>query len=286
MSLAHSIPAPVTDWAEETERYLASSAKLDVTDIDWAEARRVNLTADEVWMLKYFSDIENQTIVYMRDLMDTDAALEEDVVAFLSMWNYEEFFHGHALARLVKECGHSVEKDRIKNARKRTSVTEALEKTAAAALSKLFRKDFPAVHAAWGAVQEFTTLHGYESLGSNTKNPVLKVLCDRIAKQERRHFAWYFNKAKDRLNASTTAQKLTRTLLSNFWSPVGAGVKTKEEVAKVMRLLFPGDSLYAMAHNVDAKIGALPGLEGIALMLPYCEKAHGKQTPALQRATT
>lgn len=286
MSLAQTLPAPVTDWAEETERYLASSAKLDTTDIDWAAGALAGLTPDEVWILKYFSDIENQTIVYMRDLMDTDAALEEDVVAFLSMWNYEEFFHGHALARLLKECGQSVDADRIAKARQRSSVTEALEKTAAALLSKIFRKDFPAVHAAWGAVQEFTTLHGYESLGANTKNPVLRVLCDRIAKQERRHFAWYFNKAKDRLKASTTAQKLTRTLLSNFWSPVGAGVKTKEEVARLMRLLFAGDSLYEMARNVDSKIGTLPGLEGIALMVPYAEKAYPKTSNALRRATS
>lgn len=286
MSLAHSIPAPVTDWAEETERYLAASAKLDVTDIDWALARRAGLTADEVWMLKYFSDIENQTIVYMRDLMDTDAALEEDVVAFLSMWNYEEFFHGHALARLVKECGHAVEENRIMKARQRTSITEALEKTAASFLSKIFRKEFPAVHAAWGAVQEFTTLHAYESLATNTKNPVLKVLCDRIAKQERRHFAWYYNKAKDRLKVSPKAQKLTRTLLSNFWSPVGAGVKSKDEVARMMRMLFPGDSLWQMAQNVDSKIGNLPGLEGIGLMVPYAEKSYGKAPAALRSATT
>lgn len=284
MSLAHSIPAPVTDWAEETERYLAASAKLDTSDIDWAEARRAGLSADEVWMLTYFSDIENQTIVYMRDLMDTDAALEEDVVAFLSMWNYEEFFHGHALARLVKECGHSVESNRIAKARERTSITETLEKTAASFLSKLFRKDFPAVHAAWGAVQEFTTLNAYESLGTQTKNPVLRTLCERIAKQERRHFAWYFNKAKDRLRASRTAQRLTRTLLQNFWSPVGAGVKSKAEVARMMQLLFPGDGLWHMAHNVDSKIGALPGLEGIALMVPYAERTLGKARPALERA--
>jgi hypothetical protein len=104
---------------------------------------------------------------------------------------------------------------------------------------------------------------------STTQNPTLRLLCDRIAKQERRHFAWYFNSAKMRLAKSPRAQKLTRFLMERFWSPVGAGVKSKDEVKRLMRTLFPIDRAWEMAEDVDAKIGSLPGLAGIRLMRPY-----------------
>ncbi len=270
-----SVPAPVDSWAEETERYLAVSNKLFTDDIDWELARRHGLTEQEVFILTYFSDIEGQTIMYMKDLLNTEASKEADVVAFLTMWNYEEFFHGKVLARLLKECGHSLEEARLVEVRKQASFSEKLESIAATILSKIFWREFPAVHAAWGAVQEITTLHGYEELQESTTNPVLKILCERIAKQERRHFAWYYNKAKERLQKSTRAQKLTRFLLSRFWSPVGAGVKTDKEVAALIGSLFPGESALRMAGNVDGKIGNLPGLSGIGLMGPYTKRAFG-----------
>jgi hypothetical protein len=63
-------------------------------------------------------------------------------------------------------------------------------------------------------------------------------------------------------------------------------VKSKDEVARLMTLLFPGASLMQMAHNVDSKIGTLPGLEGIALMVPYSQSAPARVAATLQRATS
>lgn len=274
MNTAYSyVPAPVRDWDEETEKYLDASNQLVITDIDWDLAAKHGVTDEEVFMLTYFSDIEHQTIVYMRDLLNTDVGLEPDVVAFLTMWNYEEFFHGRALAKLLEVCGRGLEKKRVKHVRRRVELSERLESIGAAALSKIFRGEFPAVHATWGATQEATTLHGYESLKDSTNNPVLKTLCERISKQERRHYAWYFNKAKDRLAASTRAQKLTRTLMEKFWSPVGAGVKTDDEVRRLVFSLFGSDGALEIARDIDAKIGSLPGLGGIRLMVPYVSRA-------------
>lgn len=269
---------PHFSLAVETDKYLSVSNKVETDDIDWAAARAAGLSQDEVFILTYFSDIEHQTYIYMRDLMSTEAALEPDVIAFLTMWNYEEFFHGKALGRLLVECGYSVEKDRIARVHKARSLSEKLESMAATVVSKIFRKDFPAVHATWGAVQEITTLHGYEQLAEKTKNPVLKLLCERIAKQERRHFAWYFNSAREKLQRSTTAQKLTRTLLSKFWSPVGAGVKTDAEVARLVTHLFGGKRFLEISGDIDGKIASLPGLQGLQLMRPYMERILNQET--------
>ncbi len=256
----------------ETDRYLNVSAKIVVDDIDWAVAKAAGVTEDEIFILTYFSDIEGQTIMYLRDLLGTKAALEPDVVGFLSMWNYEEYFHGRVLAQYLKECGYDLERDRIARVRKSAGFSEVIESWGAKLLSTIFSNDFPAVHAAWGAIQELTTLKGYEELALRTTNPVLKTLCERIAKQERRHFAWYFNSARERLERSPRAQKLTRFLLTRFWSPVGAGVKSDGEVARLVRTLFQGESLDQMADSIDQKVGTLPGLEGISLMRNFLSK--------------
>jgi rubrerythrin len=263
----------------DTERYLAVSARLQVDDIDWSLAGRAGLSEKEVYILTYFSDIEGQTIMYLRDLLSTRAAEEPAVTAFLTMWNYEEFFHGEALARLLRECGKGLENARIAKVRRSAGLSETLESFGANLLSRIYAAEFPAVHAAWGATQEITTLRGYEEVQRQTANPVLKTLCDRIAKQERRHFAWYFNNARERLSKSPSAQRLTRRLMSHFWTPVGAGVKSKEEVRKLITLLFGAEGGWRLAEEIDAKIGSLPGLEGINLMRPYMRKCFPEYTP-------
>jgi len=251
------------------DRYVSVSSKILVDDLDWSEARRVGLSENEVFILTYFSDIESQTVFYLRDLLHTRAASEPEVLGFLTMWNYEEFFHGRALARLLAECGHPLEEGRIARVRRRSQFSEVLEALGANLISKLFSKQFPSVYMSWGATQEITTLRGYEQLGRSAHNPVLGEICERIAKQERRHFAWYFNGARARLEQSSVARRLTRTLLERFWSPVGAGVKTRAEVVRLMGLLFPGQSGDDVGAEIDATISRLPGLEGIRLMQPY-----------------
>ena len=256
----------------ETDRYLDISAKISVDDIDWKLAGQVGASDDEAFIITYFSDIEGQTIIYLRDLLGTRAGTEPEVIGFLSMWNYEEYFHGRVLARYLEACGKPLNHNRLADVRKSASFSETAENWASKLLSKIFAAEFPAVHAAWGAIQEITTLRGYEALAELTPNPVLKILCDRIAKQERRHYAWYFNSARERLEGSVRAQRLTRFLLSNFWSPVGAGVKPDKEVAKLMTMLFAKEGLEKVATEIDAKIGTLPGLAGISLMTSYVDK--------------
>lgn len=258
----------------DPEKYIAVSAKIETQDLDWAEARRVGLTPDEQFVLTYFSDIESQTIRYLRTLLHMKIAFQPDVSAFLTTWSYEEFFHGHALARLMAECGHPLEEDRVERVGAKARFNEWLEDAFTPLLSKIFSRHFPAVYMSFGAIQELTTLRGYERLAYCTANPVLKVLCDRIAKQERRHFAWYFNHAKQYLAPFRFTQVLARKLMEFDWAPVGAGVKTEAEVRRLFSILFPGEHGRKLVNEIDEKIGTLPGLAGIKLMRSYFKEAQ------------
>jgi rubrerythrin len=257
----------------DINRYIAVSAKIETKDLDWEAARHVGLTEDERFVLTYFADIESQTIRYLRMLLQMKIALRPDVAAFLTTWNYEEFFHGYELGNLLAVCGHPLADNRVAQIEKRARLNEWIEKLFTPLLSHIFSSQFPAVYLSFGAIQELTTLRGYEHLRDFTRNPTLKIMCDRIAKQERRHFAWYFNHAREMLEQSRGAQRLTRRLLEFNWVPVGAGVKSPLEVKRLFQILFPFEVRRNVVQEIDARMGTLPGLNGIRLMEPYFEKA-------------
>jgi hypothetical protein len=127
-------------------------------------------------------------------------------------------------------------------------------------------KDFSAVYLTIGAINELSTLTGYGALIRKSGHPVLKDLLSRIIKDERRHFAFYFNSAKEWLAGNVKAQRMDRWMLNRVWVPVGQGVKTQEEVDALALYLFDDEQGEEDLINLDDKIGRLPGLSGIKLM--------------------
>lgn len=265
---AHT-PALMLTEPVDIERYLAHSAKIDTSDINWEEASQAGLTPEEKFILTYFSDIEGQTIFYLRDLLNTKAVYDPDSAAFLTMWNYEEYFHAKALSDLLGVCGHPLNKKRISQVRSSSQWSETALAWLARIFSKLLPDSFLTLYMAWGAINEISTLRGYEELHRRTNNPALKILCERIARQERRHFAWYFNSAAERLTRSRSARWFVRSALRLFWTPVGAGVKRPEEVARLTQSLFPGHRGAELARDIDERIASLPGLSGLRLLSSY-----------------
>ncbi len=238
-------------------------------DLDWNEAKSAGLSEDERFVLTYFSDIESQTIRYLGTLLKMTIASRPAVTAFLITWAYEEFHHGQALAKLLGQCGYPLAEDRVETINRRARLNEWLERFFGPLLSRVFSNQFPSVYLVFGAIQEMTTLRGYERLKEATQNPILKVLCERIAKQERRHFAWYFNNAKEQLELSSANRLLARKVVEFNWRPVGAGVKSNSEVDRLFSTLFPAEFGKELVREIDVKISTLPGFEGIRLMQDY-----------------
>ena len=95
---------------------------------------------------------------------------------------------------------------------------------------------------------------------------MLKDLLGRIIKDERRHFAFYFNSAKEWLTDNEKAQRVDRWMLDRVWVPVGQGVKTQEQVDALALYLFDDEQGEEELLGIDEKIGRLPGLANIKLM--------------------
>ena len=264
----------------ETSRVLEISSKLDISDIDWQQAAEIGITEEERFILTYFSDIEAQTIMYMRDLLHTSAVDDPNVIGFLSAWNYEEYFHGEALTKLLNVCGNTLERNRIAQVRRQITTREKILAWVTSKVSRLLNDRFVTLYMTWGAIQEFTTHAGYQRIRETTKNPVLAEIVKRIMKQERVHFSWYYNNAKQRLEDKPQHQKLVRTMLEKFWSPVGAGVKTDQEVTRLFSSLFGAGYGDQLITDIDNKFGQLPGLEGIKIMGSWFS---GNVQPLLQK---
>jgi hypothetical protein len=116
----------------------------------------------------------------------------------------------------------------------------------------------------WGAYQELSTIHAYERLADRCGHPFLAEICRSIAKDERRHYAFYFNQAARWLEPRA-AQRLTRFLLERWWKPVGFGVHSDQHANFMVDFFYGDDAGLEVARRMDATIGKLPGLDGLGL---------------------
>ena len=248
------------------ERYKEESKKLDPTGIDWDSVTGHGLSKGDLFCLHYMMDIENHVPLYLSHLLVTRACMDPILTAFLACWNYEELWHGENIGRFLNLYGIEFDtQDRIANVRANLGFQNSVSLMSTMAGSWLF-KDFSAVYLSIGAINELSTLTGYGALIRKSGHPVLKDLLGRIIKDERRHFAFYFNSAKEWLTGNQKAQRVDRWMLDRVWVPVGQGVKKQEEVDALALYLFDDEQGEEELLDLDAKIGKLPGLAGVKLM--------------------
>jgi hypothetical protein len=283
-----SRPSPVEF---DLDRYLRNSKKVDLSAIEWDRVADHPLSDGDVMCLHYMMDIEAHTVIYLRDLLATRVAADPQITAFLSCWVYEELWHGEAFSDFLRAYGieEPVEPrlpdgraplpsrpNRWRRLRTSLGVGNGLG-LLPTMLGSLAARDFAAIHMMWGAVNELTTLTGYHALIRRSEHPVLHRLLRQVIQDERRHFAFYRAQAKSRMERSRTARRLVRFVLERFWTPVGAGVKSEEEVDALALYLF-GDSAEGREHAIaiDATIAEVPGLEGLCLLEDYLDAALGR----------
>lgn len=249
----------------DIDNYRRITAKLETRDIDFDAFRDQPLAPEALRCLRYMHDVENHTVCYLRDMLVTRAHRDPDVTSFLTFWNYEEYWHGEAIAEVLGAHGEVAGQSRIAALRQRLPKRDAW-RPLTFQLGSALTPHITAVHMTWGAVNEWTTQAGYARLAKLADHPVLSDLLRRIMKQEGRHIDFYASQAKHRLTDSRGAQRLTRWALRRFWAPVGSGVMPDREVRFLSRYLFSGDEGQAVADRIDRRIDQLPGLAGLGLM--------------------
>jgi hypothetical protein len=273
----------------DLDRYLRASKKLDLSHIDWEDIPNHRLSDGDVMCMHYMMDIETHTVIYLRDLLATRASGDPQITAFLACWVYEELWHGEAFSDFLRAYGIEVPAEpklpdgrtpmptragRTARFREQLGVGHQLSLLPTMLGSMLFR-DFIALHMTWGALNELTTLTGYHALIRRSEHPVLHQMLKRVIQDERRHFAFYRAQGKARLTrAPRRARRVVRWVFENFWTPVGAGVKSQEEVDALALYLFGYDERgREMIREIDATVQEIPGLEGLTLLEDVLDQA-------------
>lgn len=250
------------------EDYRSRSDVLAAPDFRPEALRAQPIDAEAVRVLRYMQGVESYTPFYLRSLLSTPAAREPDVGAFLARWLYEETGHGIAIAALLEANGTPL----APRTGRRESWRERLTSSGTAWVSRL-RSDFAAVHMLWGAINELSAVTAYRRLARRSGHPAVVDLCARLARDEARHFSFYFEEARRRLAAPRT-QRLARRLVERFWAPVGSGVEPESELRFVVGHLFGDAEGRAAARRIDETVHGLPGMAGLPLVEAWLDR-HG-----------
>lgn len=247
------------DRAPTPESLLAEmGAPLDPSGYDWCAATADPVTAEERFQLTYAAQVEWGTEGTFASL---DISRDPVVHRFLRIWLAQEVVHADLIARFLAEVGVPVDPiHRAPRHRRGAARGKLLNRLARVGVGD----DFFAVHMAWGAVNELTTLRFYAVLRARTANGLLRRLLRDVMAQEALHYAFYRAVAVRRLADNRRGQRIVRWTLDHLWSPVGVGLRSKTDVERIMLRLF-ADRPEQVAQ-MDGQINRIPGLDGLDLI--------------------
>ncbi len=250
----------------DIDAYQRQVTPVSLDGIDFDAFRERPLSAEALRCLRYMHDVESHTVCYLRDLLVTPSHQDPRVTTFLTMWNYEEHWHGEAIGRVLAAHGEAYGAERVAPMRRRLGWRDRVAPVVNAAFGALLGEAFVAVHMTWGAVNEWSTQAGYARLAEREGHPVLTELLDRIQRQEARHVAFYTTEARRRLAASPAARRVVRLALTRLWAPVGSSVMPRPETEFLLRWLMGGPEGAAAVARLDTNVARLPGLDGLRIV--------------------
>ncbi|MGI8493078.1 MAG: ferritin-like domain-containing protein [Acidimicrobiales bacterium] len=252
--------------AFDVDTFARMGGRLDLGDLDLERGfEGTPLDDASLRCLQYMHDIEHHTSCYLRDILVTKAHQDPVMTTFLTVWSYEEHWHGEAIGRVLATHGRPAGSGRVASVRAALPRTERWRPLSFLIGSTLF-PDMVTVQLVWGAVNEWTTQAGYNLLARRSGHPVLGDLLRRIMRQEGKHIDFYMTEARRRLATSRRAQRLARFALRRYWHPVGYGVRPEEETAFLVKHLFAGEEGRRSAQRIDRQVDRLPGVSGLHLV--------------------
>ena len=242
----------------DLDKYLRAAGRTRAEAFDWTDPGP-KLEDEALFCLGYMMDVEAHTIVYLSELLRTSVVEDASITAFLSCWNYEEFLHSQILKRFLATQGVMVDDERFARLRRRQPA-DRYTQVGARILSRATRRHFPAIHMTWGAINEITAVQSYRALDERTRHPLLSRILNRIVKDERRHFSFYFNQARNRLRYRT-ARLLAVAIIKYLWAPVGSPILGDSSTRRLHDYLFPDEPARRRFAEADATIARLPGFQ-------------------------
>jgi len=256
----------ISEEPPQFRRFMSGSRPIDLDGIDWDAIPAHPIADDVIRILTYMQDVESHTVVFPRTIFSKRALEDECVGPFLICWLYEEGMHGRALAKFLECAGHAIPP----RSRERTTLRDRVDRTATRMMSAAW-KDFIALHMAWGAVHECTTIQAYLRLTERNDHPILNELLHRIIRDEARHYAFYMWQAGQHL-ARPGVARIVRGIMDRFYSPVGSSHQPDALARWVSGFLFDGEEGRRAATHIDRSIARLPGFADASLLGDWLQR--------------
>ncbi len=266
----------VLDWYEKQPRTLTREF---IDRINWKDIKNYPLDQKFVPVLLYMRDVEALTDMYYEELRRTPTGKDPVISKFMERWSNEEQTHGEVLNRFLNEAGIETNDKWQAQVRQAVSTFYTVNNYLITSLTNLVGKKFTATHMTFGAIHEMSTTQGYRRLINLANHPILDEILNGIIREESAHTHFYRSVARIELQKSEFAQKLSRFIVNNFWTPVGSGAKPKSESNYTIATLFEGDDgLEWIDRNVSQRIQGLPGFEGLTKVSDKIGQIVSQQT--------
>jgi hypothetical protein len=150
--------------AFDIDTFAETSTSVAWGDLDLDAFREHPLPEASLRALRYMCDVEYHTVCYLRDMLVTPSHNDGEVSTFMTMWNREEYWHGEALAAVLRVHGVTVEYDQLKATRLKLGWRDRLDPIKQSLMGNLIGKDFVATHMSWGAANERSAAAAYRRL--------------------------------------------------------------------------------------------------------------------------
>ncbi|MBM3205136.1 hypothetical protein FJZ48_04145, partial [Candidatus Uhrbacteria bacterium] len=188
--------AEVLAWYEKQERILTKEC---IDSIPWHEISQHPLNPEIFPTLLYMRDVERLTSVYYDEVLHTPTSKDPVIRSFIDRWSTEEPVHGDLINRFLNEAGHPTPENWYDGVKAKIPKAYRWEQRFSSLFSRCVGKRFAAVHMTWGAIQEFSTLTGYQRMWELAHHPILERLLMAIAREEARHAFFYWSIARVKL---------------------------------------------------------------------------------------
>jgi hypothetical protein len=253
-------------------------------DIDYTVFTRRPLSDEGLRTLRYLREVNRYLTAWLRAAA-TAARSDRITAALLAQCALEKASQGEVLDKLVST------RPAVAALKKDQSCGEHPSRLRFAPwwhalATRLAGADALAVSIALTAINEWFVYATYRRLLELQRHPELDRVIGRIQRQEIRQVDFFATQAHLLLDRSCRARLGTRLALQLGGLPIAAARVPARETAFLMRYLLGGPEGARVIHQIDEKIGRLPGLAGLSPLTRLAATCHvgpGARAPLSQQ---
>ena len=235
------------------------------------------LSVDTLRSLRYFVAIERATMGHLRNVLVTATHKDARVTAFLSTWAYEKYWVADALQFILEQ-----------NARvdlpsaHRTSpvvgffreVADRFQPFTRSVTANFAGEDMVGAHMAIGTIDEWMSQASLARIAELEPHPDLVAAVGTLLEVKRRQLEFFELQARDRLASSDRARTIARRAVRRSPFPIGSDAEPSRETAFFLTRTLA--SAPALVSELDARVVAIPGLEGLTVISKAISSVGGR----------